>query len=104
MDNKLMLEWVKEVNKEFTETRTHFDEAIQKMAQANQDQHKEIMDEVARNREEFVIHKTKVNVRVTVISSVIGFFVLITSLALNADKIKDRVDAKKAMQNTEITK
>lgn len=49
----------------------------------------ELIKEMNKNREEFVIFKTKVNTRTALISSIIGAVVLITSLLLNIAAIKD---------------
>ena len=106
MDDKIMLNWVQTVNEEFKETRKHYDESMAKLTDANLEQHAAIMREVAMNREEFVIFKTKVNVKTATISGIIGFFVLVTSVALNIGTIKDRIESKKAPTppNTEILK
>jgi len=83
MEDKLLLDWMKEVNGEFKLTRG------QMVAQ-----HNELRDEIAANREEFVIFKTKVNVRTAMISSSIGFVALILSIILNLGSIKERRDTK----------
>jgi len=65
----------------------------------------ELIKEMNKNREEFVIFKTKVNTRTALISSIIGAVVLITSLLLNIAAIKDRQFLKnnpiEVIENTE---
>jgi len=83
MDDKLLIDWMKEVNREFTETR-----------RLMSDQHKELRAEVAANREEFVIFKTKVNTRTALISATAGFIAVVLSIILNIGNIKERIEAK----------
>lgn len=83
MDDKLLIDWMQEVNKEFTATR-----------QLMTDQHKELRGEVAANREEFIIFKTKVNTRTALISATAGFIAVVLSIILNIGNIKERAEAK----------
>ena len=85
MEDKLLLDWMKEVNDEFKETR-------KLMGQ----QHTELRSEIAKNREEFVIFKTKVNTRTALISASLGFVAVILSIILNFGSIKERQAAKQA--------
>jgi hypothetical protein len=98
MDDKILLDWIKEVNNEFKATRDHVDTKVDDLKESNIRQHGDIMREVAKNREEFVIFKTKVNVRTATISSVIGFFVLAISVGMNIGNIKDRIEKRRVSQ------
>lgn len=56
-------------------------------------------------REDFVIHKTKVNTRVTLISTGIGLVVLITTFLVNLDRIREAINkSRNPMVQTEILK
>jgi hypothetical protein len=83
MDDKLLIDWMKEVNKEFQLTR---DQMVE--------QHKELQKEIAINREEFVIFKTRVNTRTALISATAGFVAVILSIIMNFGSIKERQNAK----------
>jgi len=85
-------EWTKEVYSEF-----------QKVHQAIADTKADVLLEIGKNREEFVIFKTKVNTRTAMISTIIGAIVLLTSLLLNISAIKDKHDSKKQPVETEQT-
>jgi hypothetical protein len=79
MENRVQAEWMKEVYGEF-----------QSVHKAIANSEKVVLKEIANNREEFVIFKTKVNTRTAMISTAIGTVVLITSLLLNISAIKER--------------
>jgi len=68
------------------------DDIIQ-LRDENKTEHKEVINAITTNREEFVIFKTKVNTRTALISASIGAVVLISSLLLNIAAIKDRKEA-----------
>lgn len=80
MDNNTLIEWIKEVNTEMLNT--------QKMIGATRD---ELKDEIAKNREEFIIFKTTINTRTAFISGAIGLLALIISIGINIGDIKNRV-------------
>jgi len=67
---------MKEVNNEFKLTREQM-----------VNQHQELRNEIAANREEFVIFKTKVSTRTALISSAVGFVAVLVSLLLNLGEI-----------------
>jgi len=106
MDDKIMIEWIKEVNNEFKETRSHLDESLNVLKEQNLFQHAAIMAEVAKNREEFVIFKTRVNVKTATISGIIGFVVLLSSIFINIGTIKERMHDRDMLLNlkTELPK
>jgi hypothetical protein len=72
MDDKIMMEWMQEVYREFQNTNDKID-----------DSKNELKKEISLNREEFVIHKTKVNTRTALISIGIGSVVTIISILMN---------------------
>jgi len=92
-NNNVQNEWAKEVYNEF-----------QKVHGAIASTKADVLKEIALNREEFVIFKTKVNTRTAMISTIIGTIVLITSLLLNISAIKDRQENKRQEAETEQTR
>ena len=88
MENRVQAAWMKEVYGEFQAVHAGIAESKA-----------EVLKEIAANREEFVIFKTKVNTRTAMISGAIGAVVLITSLLLNISAIKER-QAEKTSDHT----
>lgn len=80
-NNGLVIEWIKEASKE-----------MRIMRNQNTKDHKEIRDEMVRNREDFVIFKTNINARTVAISTIIAMIVAITTLILNIREINKVAD------------
>jgi len=82
-NNDLVIQWIKEATKELRELRDD-----------NSKDHKDLTRMIAKNREEFVIFKTKVSTRTAMISAGIGFVALVFSIILNFGSIRERAAAK----------
>jgi hypothetical protein len=79
MDNQeLILEMFKEVSTELRAVNVKMD-----------DNHTAAMKEITRNREEFVIFKTRVNAKTAMISTIIGLAIAIAGLLLQHKKMQD---------------
>lgn len=108
MDNNILIDWIKEANSQFIETRNHIDTKVNQLEEKLTYQHKELSTAVQENREEFVIFKTRVNTRVAVISSTISVVALVLSIILNLGLLKEfRKESNHDISNkskTEITK
>ena len=84
MENRVQAEWMKEVYGEF--------QAVHK---AISDSKTDVLKEIAFNREEFVIFKTKVNTRTALISAAIGAVVMIASLLMNIVNLNKAAEERK---------
>jgi len=97
-----MIEWMKEVNKEFQETRDFVSNEVKSLDEKMSNQHAELKREIAKNREEFIVFKTKTTTRIATFTAILTSILILSSLFLNLGSIKDRIQIRK--DNVEITK
>jgi hypothetical protein len=92
MENQeLILEMFKEVSTELRTVNTKMDS-----------NHEAAMKAITKNREEFVIFKTKINARTAMISTIIGFAIAVAGLLLQHKKLKETEAEKVKYEQTYI--